>query len=317
MPFPQRKYEGDFPPEVAKLVLKHKGNVSAAERAAGISPSTFSKMRAGKVLLTNFYKQRVLAALNPEGTDMTTAKPPAPPVPEKCPPLIAQLIEFTGSKKQAIKVLGTSDGTFYPVINGNKEMPPAWIIKAKAAMGQPVIGPSTTAEPDGPEVPSFALWDGKAIGTIDIAGRGGQKGRKVKNVPEPLVRLFEKGSSNMTVTSRMLNSSPNTVLKLMEDPKTFTERWQRKVHDVLHSVAPAFSAQMGADADKYTLDLAIVTTKGVNFDRINDIADLLNARLIFRKNTGAGWLLIYKMLTPDLPKFKKIAMRDATEIVCP
>lgn len=317
MPFPQRKYEGDFPPEVAQLIARHKGNVSAAERAAGISPSTFSKMRAGKVQLTNYYKQRVLAQLNPEGTDMTTAKPPANPLPEKCPPLLAQLIEFTGTKKQAIRVLGTSDGTFYPVINGSKEMPPAWIIKAKAAMGQPVIGPAAPAESDAPDVPPFALWDGKASDTIDIAGRGGQKGRKVKNVPEPLARLFAKGGGNMTTTSRMVSSSPNTVLKLMEDPKGFTERWQRKVHDALHNVAPAFSASMGIDADKFTLDLAIVTTKGVNFDRINDIADLLNARLIFRKNTGAGWLLIYKMATPDLPKFKKIAMRDATEIVCP
>jgi len=90
------------------------------------------------------------------------------------------------------------------------------------------------------------------------------------------------------------------------------------VWSAMHGVTAAPShSTMGQDYDKYTLGLAICLFSAPAFDRINDIADILNGRLVFKKSTKSGWLVIYKLGKEDLHKFKKLALRDANEIVCP
>lgn len=240
-------------------------------------------------------------------------------IPDKCPPLLADLIRLKGSKAQAWRVLGTSEGTFYKIITGRGEMPPEWIVRAKAALGVPVIGAPVehSPEPNAPQAPPFVPWDGKAKGTFQTRAHGKSKARTIKNVPQPLLDLMAKYNGVVQRASAAVGTTGNTLFKWIEGEIQFDETRQRKVHAATHGMPASNDFSLGEQFDKYTLGLAICLLKGGNFDRIADIADILNGRLVFRKNTSGGWLLVYKMATEDLLKFKKLALRDANEIVCP
>jgi hypothetical protein len=255
-------------------------------------------------------KQKVLAAL--EGKKVDTI------LPETCPALIGQLLRAVRTRTAAAKILGTSDTTLRAVIDGSKEMPVQWIVRAKAELGMPVIG-DAESEPQAapsPAGPPFVPWNGKKV-TVKIPGRNGGKPRFHKGVPEPLAKLIEKYGGNISQAAAACGHTSGAINPIFQDSKKFKEPWQRKVFNALNGIPQ--QERMSEDFDKYTLGLAIVMIGGSaqNFDRINDIADILNGRLVFRKNTKTGWLIIYRIATEDLPRFKKLAIRDANEIVCP
>lgn len=310
----------EYPPEIAELVELYGGSPGKAEKAAGISIGQFSKIRSGTDKLTEFTKLRVRAAIEAGRNNGLPAQKKLT-IPDACPPLIADLIRFKGSKTEAIKVLGTSDGGFYAVISGKNNMPPAWIVRAKAAMGQSVIGApqeqEAATEADAPQVPEFVPWDGK-VTTVKTKGAPGAPFTTRKGVAVPIAMLVERCGGAIGGAAKLAGHTAGWLLPLIEDPKNkFKEKPQKEIHNALHGIAPAFRASMGEDFDKYTLGLAIVMAGAANFDRIKDIADILNGRLVFKKSTKAGWLIIYKMATDDLAKFKRLALRDAHEIVCP
>lgn len=308
---------GDYPPAIKELLEKRGGNIGAVETYAGVSKGLFSKIRAGKEPFTPYVQEKIKKAL--EGNSMPPKRPAlhATTLPETCPPLLADLISFTGSKLKTAKALGTSEGTLYAVIGG-KPMPPVWITRAKAAMGRSVIG--STQEPIAPEtpqIPEFVLWDGKSKGVLDVQPRGKAKGRKIRGVPQPIIDLVAKFEGNSAAASRAMGMAPTSLLNWFIDGFTFTELKQRRVHAAMHGVPLSGANSMGEHYDKYELGLAICMMKGANFERIAEIADILNAKIIFKKNTVKGWIIIYRMADEDLPKFKRLALRDAEEIVCP
>lgn len=315
----------EHPPEIALLIEKYNGIVGNAERAAGISLGMFSKITRKSEKYTDNIKSRVRTALanevvlvpkkgeNPMGNSKLI-------IPDSAPPLLAELVRFTGSKARATKALGTSDGSFYAVLSGRREMPPEWIIKAKVAMGQSLIAETVREPSQGvstAQMPEFVPWDGKSKGTVKTRAHGKAKPRVIKNVPQPLVDLFNKHEGNVSGAARAIGMTGGALFLWMDGTRPFKEENQRKVHAAMHGMPASNDISLGEQFDKYTLGLAIILLKGANFDRIADIADILNGRMVFRKNTTTGWILIYKMATEDLPKFKKLALRDASEIVCP
>lgn len=319
----RRKDGGEYPPEIALLILKYNGVIRDAEKVAGFAEGYLRKIKLGQRPFTASMQQRVKAALeNPNTEEPITMTPKRPTIPANCPPMLAELIQKMGAKKPVIRLLGTSDGTFYPVLSGAVQMPPAWIVKIKAALGQSLFptsedmgGEEHPQEQDAPQVPQFVPWDGKRV-TAMVNSHPGKPQRAIKNVPEPLAKLLDKHGGSISAAARAMGYSSGGLAPTIEGKAEFTDKRQRKAHDALYGAAPAFSAQ-NEEPDKFTLGQAIVLTKAVGFDRVQEIADILSGRLIFKMNTSAGWLLIYKMGIDDLPKFKKIAMRDAQRIVCP
>lgn len=317
--FPQ-SWGGEYPPEIAKLIRLYNGVIGAAERAAGLSIGLFSKIKTGRHSYTEYIHQRVLEALKHDPMQPNQEKPMSAKltIHDKCPPILADLIRFKGSKARAWPVIGSSEGTFYKVISGRGEMPAAWEIKAKAAMGRSVIAEAPApATPAGPPIPEFVPWDGKSKGTLEIQGFGQNKGRKVKGVPQPLLDLVAKNGGIVANASRALGMSSTSLQNWFKPAFTFTELKQRKVHAAIHGQIPPSGPSMGEEFDKYTLGIAICMLKGASFDHIAGLAEVLMAQMVFRKNTAKGWIIIYRMADEDLPKFKRLALRDAEEIVCP
>lgn len=317
---------GEYPPEIAQLIARHGGIVTKAEEAAGFDRGRFGKIRTRVKPYSDNVKQRVLAALeNKEGKNM-----PAPPkpltIPETCPPLLADLIRFKGTKAQAIKALRTHDSTFYAVLGG-KQMPPEWIVRAKVAMGLPVIGTGaaeaqgeahTQHEAPAPQIPPFVPWE-KTTKSVNLRPKAGQKKGRVLKLPLPLALLIEKHGGVISRAAHSMGNTSGALTLMLKDHSKFNETWQHKVHNALHGLPPAFAerGQMGEDYDKYSLGLAIITMSANSYDRVQDIAEILSGRLVFKQNTTGGWLIIYKMAIDDLPKFKRLARRDVKSIVCP
>lgn len=314
----QRMSLDGYPPEVKQLIERHGGIVSAAEKAAGVSIRTFYKFYSGKRSFTDEMKARVMTALNnkPGDTNPMSSKLV---IPNRCPPLLAQIVKKHGSKVATRNLLGIGQTTFNHMIDGKVPVPAATIIKIKADLGHSVIG--APLEPEAPKstvpaAPEFVPWDGKEKITVSLKPKAGQKtGRKV-SVPKPLGLLIQK-FPNLSAVAQSMGHTSGALTGMLDDPTRFNDKWQRKVHAALHGLTPTSGTSMGEEYDKYALDIAICFVRGANIDRIADIAEILFAKMVFRKSTKEGWLLIYSMATEDLRKFKRLALRDASEIVCP
>lgn len=236
-------------------------------------------------------------------------------VPDTCPPLLANLIRAKGTKSAAIKALGTHDSTFYAVLGG-RTMPVEWIARIKDQLGQPAIGaPRGVEAPAAPPIPPFVPWDGKTVGVFHVKAHGKRKARTIKNVPQPMLDFLGKYDT-MSSASRVIGLSGGSLLPWIEGGRKFTEERQRRIHAATHGAQQAL-VDDAADFDKCTLGQAIVLLGAPSYDRIQDLAEVMNGRLLFKMNTGVGWLVIYKMAADDLPRFKRLAMRDAKRIVCP
>lgn len=311
---------GEFPGDVKNLIAKCDGVISRAEKLAGIGTGTFGKIRRGESPYSDYVKKRVEAALY--GTPIPKEKPMLAPqpttLPETYPPLLAELIAHCGSKAKTARTLGTSEGSLYGVIDG-KPMPAAWVVRAKAQLGHPVIGAAPAADDSDEPATPFVLWDGKAKGTFKTRAHGKSKGRTIKNVPQPIIDLLNKHDGIIQRASTAAGITGNTMFKWMEG-LAFTEDRQRVIYNAMHGKPTGMAGMtntMGEDFDKYSMGIAICMLKGSAFDHVNSIAEILNGRLIFRKNTKEGWIIMYKLAIDDLAKFKKLAMRDANEIICP
>lgn len=304
-----------YPQEIARLIEKM-GGVKAAEDFVGSGHGMFAKIRAGATFTDN-YKARIEAALR--GQPMAAKKinrPATLMIPSTCPPLLASLIRFKGTRIGAIKALKCSGATFNAILNG-AAMTPVHIANAKAAMGRPLIdepAPEATV-PAAPPPPEFVLWDGKSKGTYQVQAHGKSKARKIKNVPQPILDLVAK-TGTLTGVANAIGSAIGTVTSLMEGRVPFSEKYQRKVYAATNGLNT--TPEAASDYDTYKLDLAIVILKGSqSFDRVNEIAEVLHGMLAWKKNTRDGWLLIYSMRAENAARFKRIAARDASEIACP
>lgn len=245
---------------------------------------------------------------------------PQKPPPSSCPPLLAQLVEQEGGMIAAAKKTGVHCDGLRKIANGERELTLAMETKLKAALNGPVrvAGPALNAKPE-PELPKMKLWDGKRADVI-VAAKSG-KTEKYKKVPVPLVNLLKKfGGSRIRAAEAMGFNSVATVTNVLRGEAQFGERLQEKVHRAMHGLPPASSNNDAFTAqDTFSRGIAICVISIVQYERLEDLAEVMGGTVVFKKSYGAtGWIVIYAMSSRDkLQTFKRLAARDAKDIVCP
>lgn len=249
-------------------------------------------------------------------------------IPDTCPPLIADLIKHVGSKHQARRTLRCSESTLKKIMSRKAIIRPDWTERATAALAAPPArapeGPSHLREAMNTpliapapksQVPEFVPWDGKSFRAVTLNKPGGKK-TVYKKVPAPLALLLEKYVT-ASDASRALGMSSSVVQHWLAAHSAFDLKRQRRVHAAMHGEIPTSGEDSSEQFDEYRLDLALVMCRAQSYDRIRDIADILNGQLKFKRNTPAGWVLIYRIKGDDARKFKRLAGRDALDITCP
>lgn len=314
----------NYPPEISGLIRRY-GSVTAAEEAVHVRHGTFHQIRNNKIPYDYSLEQVVKAAIRTFDFNKESKKMPRHElvIPESCPPLLADILREKQSKQAVRAIVKCGEKTMNGVIAGEHPMPTDWEVKIKAELGQQVIplleasraAPQASAEASAPD---FVVWDGKTKGTVEIAAWGKAKGRKIKNVPQPIVDLIAK-YGKVAAAAQAMGMTGGALMNWMDQQKPFTHERQQRVYAAMHGMPSSGGAnELGQSLDKYALGLAICMLKAPAYDRVNEIAAILNGRLVFRKNTSGGWIIIYRMAqAEDLMRFKKLAMRDASEIVCP
>lgn len=239
-----------------------------------------------------------------------------------CPPNLRELLRAVDwSYEQAANLTGLSQSYVANLARGQKgqrHAGPVALAKIDAGLRQVQGGVSVPAA--AAQAPEFEPWDNKVRSVVVPKGKNPKiKKRTIKNVPSMLADLVEKFDVNFAAAGRAAGVVGSTVqLWTEEGAKMFNEKRQRIIWAALHGTPPTGLNGTGDEPDRYTLGLAVVQLQAKNFDRINDVAELLNGRLVFKLNTGVGWLLVYRMKgEDDLKKFKRIAVRDSGKIVCP
>lgn len=237
----------------------------------------------------------------------------------KAPDHFRKLVEQEGTSKAAAKRAGIHPNTFSSVMTGNKPATAGNDKRVHDALAGKQPEERAVAQPaqdQQPALPPMEPWDGKKV-SVKMIGKNGEP-KTLKGIPEPLAKLIEMngGSRGRTATAMGYGSS-TAIDPLLKGETAFSEHYQLKVHAGLHGVAPQLKQSVAAP-DMFQLGLAIVLLNLSQFERVEEIAEILNGKQLFRKATKVGWIVIYKFTTRTAnEKFKRLALRDAQEIVCP
>lgn len=245
-------------------------------------------------------------------------------LPNTCPIEIVDLIKAVGSKAKAQKVLRAGWEPFRDVVAGTKPMPADWqdkitrffVERAGVSPNDAVVAHVNDAPAPVQAGVPFVPWDG-AVHAVTFPAARGQKKRVAKKCPVPIYELLSKHGMNISAACRDLGVSTGSLNPIIWATKPFADKLQRRVHAALHGTPEGAGVDDTDEPDRYTLDLAFVQLKATNYDRVNEVAELLNGRRVFRLHTPAGWLLVYRFKAEDARKFKRIALRDCQKIVCP
>lgn len=234
-----------------------------------------------------------------------------------CPPSLRELLRAVDwSYDRASEVSGLSKSYVANLARGQKgqrHAGPEALQKIEQGLRSVGGGVSTHAE----AAPEFVPWDNK-LRTVIVPKTRTTPKRMIKNVPSMVADLLEQHGVNFSAGARAMGVTGGTLRQLAHGEVEFNDKRQRLVFAALHGTLPTGLNGAGEEPDRYSLGLAVVQLQAKNFDRVNDVAELLNGRLVFKLNTTAGWLLIYRMKgQDDLMKFKRIASRDSGKIVCP
>lgn len=238
----------------------------------------------------------------------------------KAPAHFRKLVEQERTVKAAAEKAGIHPNSFSSMLTGKVTITEESNRKVLAALGPPQdetpMDQASQSERQQPALPPLEPWDGKKV-SIRMLGKNG-KTKTLKNIPEPLAKLIEKNGGSRPRTCQAMGYKSATAINcLLNGEVAFSELYQRKVHAALHGVIPAEKESVAAP-DMFSLGLAIVLLNLSQFERIEAIAEILNGKQLFRKATKVGWIVIYRFQNrSNNEKFKKLALRDAQEIVCP
>ena len=239
---------------------------------------------------------------------------------DNCPPNLRILYERYGTAASIAKATGISKYTIRDIAGGHKPMSEKFSAKIEEFLAKP----NGAAVP--PELPPIVAtfpvlgaipeWDGKRRSS-KYKGTGGNI-KTEKNLPGPVADLLEKNNASKLKTAQALGYSGwSGVTTVIADNDKYRRKLHEKVIKALRGEVPTASAPV-TEPDEYKLGLAIVLMSLSDYERIDEMAAIIGGHRVFRRNTKAGWLVIFRFPHKEkTQQFKRLAVRDASEIVCP
>lgn len=242
------------------------------------------------------------------------------------PPIMAALIAQQGNIKRISTKLHYSVAILRQMGRGERPIP-ADLEKQMEDLLKADGGkvPEKTAAP---ATLPITDWDGKRR-DMKVAGRKGEKPVTLKKMPGPLADLAEKLAKDQgelptkSDIMRALGFANFSSVTSQSTDKKYPARLHEKVIRALRGEVPLGSAEHIAanagGADTFRLKIAITFAPPTNYDRLEEIAAIIGGQRSFRRQTkSSGLILIYRFKTAGkVGQFKRLALRDATEIICP
>lgn len=237
----------------------------------------------------------------------------------KCPPALAALIGQKGNVKAAGKALNFGLAPLRQMATGKRDIPASLLDKIKLLIGDDG-SPSDPPEQGAPffdkaklEIPE---WDGKTT-THKITKKDGSK-ITVKGLPVELVEVLARNQGSMTKAAKAIGLSGWAPIQMAIEE----DRWGKKLHAkawcYLNGLPIPNGKRVDADGDAHSLGIVVAQVPASNFERLEELAEVLKGGVAWKMTTGAGYVVIYKMPNrDDREKFKRLAARDAKNIACP
>lgn len=242
------------------------------------------------------------------------------------PPILAALVKQQGNFKRISEKVNYSVGILRQMARGERPLPPELEIKMKALLAADGGEVKDEAASSSALLPITA-WDGKRRDAKLRPIKG--KPTILKKIPAPLADLVDKLTKNkgepvsqMDVARAIGMSGFNSIATHSKKDAAYNKNLHNKVIAALRGdVLPGSAAEVAGNSggvDTFKLRIAIVFTNAANYDRIAEIADVIGGRRSFRRNTKTALIVIYSFKSAGKTgQFKRLALRDATEIVCP
>lgn len=303
-------------PDLLRELIEEAGSKGAACKAMGIYSSDLSPLIQGKNPFTFHRQQQARNALAQLKGNMNMSIKVT--LTDKCPPILKALIEQEGGYAQAAKKIGTYKDAIRKTATGTKEMTEALKEKILAA-----LPPQPSSAPFGaPKVAverkEYPPWDGKTR-AAKAHGVGG-KSLTLKKIPVPMADLLDKHHGNRAHACRAAGYSSSTpYVTVQEKLSTYTPKMHSRFMAALAGEAPPSEAMATHALDKYITNLAVCMLNLADYEAVEEIAEIFNGELVCRMPlSGSLWMAIFRMSNREkLEKFKRVARRDAKEIVCP
>lgn len=245
----------------------------------------------------------------------------------KCPANLAALIRREGQVQHAAAKIGVHKSTIGKWISGARPLPAKYSALTDAALATGAAAPRvggnalpSSAQLDQPQAPQpVEPWDGETVATVRYNSVGG-KIKTAKKVPIPLARLVEKFQGRSSDAAKAAGwKTGGAITQIFNGVTKYSPHIHERVVRALRGENPLAGQAADFAEDKFTLNIAIAVVTRNEYERLEDIAQVMGCPLAFRMGVGEGsYLVIYAQKDRDkLASFRKLASRDAKKFVCP
>jgi hypothetical protein len=269
--------------------------------------------------------------LNGKDTEMPTGVRSKPitvqDIGKKCHPLLAQCIVHAGGVQPLADAAHMGSNNLRLIRDGERPLTERVRAKLAAYANQHKLEIETAsvtavvadqARAPQPALPALVPWDGKSFVAVEVQAKMGEKPKKFKKCPAPLAEALNAvGGSRLKLAKALGFTHATPISDVLNGVKSFDVKMQTKLHRLRHGLSP--STDEPAAQDDFKLGIAICLTALNTYERLEEIAEVLQGARIVRRGTGtAGWLVIWRFPTNEKTMtFKRLAHRDAKEIICP
>ena len=241
---------------------------------------------------------------------------------DTCPPDIFGIILAEGGMKQAARAIGVAASTIRGYATGKTIVKSDVQAKINSFLKEhPSAAPTPAPEPEpAPEIPD---WNGKITNYVFKKGNGEKA--SFKKIPIELVELLKRHNHNLSAAAKSIGYSGWGPIWASVEKKNYGDKFHRRVYSALHGLPlPNGNGRtakeiLAEQPDHFTLGLAICLVALSEYERLEDLAEVLGGHEVFKMTAGsAGWLVVYRIKDRDkLEKFKRLGRRDAKKIACP
>ncbi len=226
---------------------------------------------------------------------------------------IIALSEATGISTYAIQQAGKG---IKPLDTKNQTKLDAYL------NGEPMPQKSNTNPFEKPkEQPvTIPVWD-KKMETVKFLNKTTGKKENIK-MPALIAELFSRHGNVKNNVGRALGFSGYSGVDTALQNGKYESRLHARAYAAVNGLPLPTNGHGKIEEDvrdAFTLGIAICLVALSDFERREEIAEIMGGALIFKRTAGnTGWWAIYRIAPKDkLEKFKRLASRDAKKIVCP